>query len=114
MRRTILYSITAARGRGHPDRLRTAPTTTRRRPRTTRPAPRSPWPRRPPPPTRDATDLATAETSLGTIVVDGNGMTAYYFLKDAKDSGHQRVLGRLRDRLARHHHGVRHPDRRRA
>ena len=34
-----------------------------------------------------STDLATAETSLGTIVVDGKGMTAYYFLKDTKDSG---------------------------
>lgn len=34
-----------------------------------------------------STDLATAESSLGTIVVDGNGMTAYYFLKDTKDSG---------------------------
>ena len=34
-----------------------------------------------------STDLATAETTLGTIVVDGNGMTAYYFLKDVKDSG---------------------------
>jgi len=33
------------------------------------------------------TDLGTAETSLGTIVVDGKGMTAYYFLKDTKDSG---------------------------
>ena len=34
-----------------------------------------------------STDLATAETSLGTVVVDGKGMTAYYFLKDTKDSG---------------------------
>ena len=34
-----------------------------------------------------STDLATAETTLGTIVVDGNGMTAYYFLKDVKVSG---------------------------
>ncbi|MET0789588.1 MAG: hypothetical protein ABWY33_10125 [Cellulomonas sp.] len=34
-----------------------------------------------------STDLATAETSLGTVVVDGTGMTAYYFLKDTKDSG---------------------------
>jgi predicted lipoprotein with Yx(FWY)xxD motif len=33
------------------------------------------------------TDLGTAETSLGTIVVDGKGMTAYYFLKDTKGSG---------------------------
>jgi len=35
----------------------------------------------------EAADLSTAETSLGTIVVDGKGMTAYYFTKDAKDSG---------------------------
>jgi len=34
-----------------------------------------------------STDLSTAETSLGTIVVDGKGMTAYYFLKDTKGSG---------------------------
>jgi len=34
-----------------------------------------------------STDLATAETSLGTVVVDGKGMTAYYFLKDTKGSG---------------------------
>jgi predicted lipoprotein with Yx(FWY)xxD motif len=39
-------------------------------------------------PAMDAsTDLSTAESSLGTIVVDGDGMTAYYFLKDVKDSG---------------------------
>lgn len=35
----------------------------------------------------EAADLSTAETSLGTIVVDGKGMTAYYFTKDTKDSG---------------------------
>jgi predicted lipoprotein with Yx(FWY)xxD motif len=34
-----------------------------------------------------AADLSTADSSLGTIVVDGKGMTAYYFLKDVKDSG---------------------------
>jgi len=34
-----------------------------------------------------STDLGTAETSLGTVVVDGDGMTAYYLLKDVKDSG---------------------------
>lgn len=33
------------------------------------------------------TDLSTAESSLGTIVVDGKGMSAYYFLKDTKGSG---------------------------
>ena len=40
-----------------------------------------------------STDLATAESSLGTIVVDGNGMTAYYFLKDTKDSGTSACTG---------------------
>ncbi|MEZ0447495.1 COG4315 family predicted lipoprotein [Cellulomonas sp. ICMP 17802] len=34
-----------------------------------------------------STDLSTAETSLGTVVVDGKGMTAYFFLKDTKGSG---------------------------
>lgn len=37
--------------------------------------------------------LATAETSLGTIVVDGKGMTAYYFDKDVKDSGTSACTG---------------------
>jgi predicted lipoprotein with Yx(FWY)xxD motif len=32
-------------------------------------------------------ELKTAETSLGTIVVDGKGMTAYYFDKDTANSG---------------------------
>ncbi|WP_421733732.1 hypothetical protein [Cellulomonas sp.] len=40
-----------------------------------------------------STDLATAETSLGTVVVDGDGMTAYYFLKDVKDSGTSACAG---------------------
>ena len=35
----------------------------------------------------EAADLSTADSSLGTIVVDGKGMTAYYFTKDTKDSG---------------------------
>lgn len=38
-------------------------------------------------------DLATAETELGTIVVDGDGMTAYYFSKDVKDSGTSACAG---------------------
>jgi predicted lipoprotein with Yx(FWY)xxD motif len=38
-------------------------------------------------------DLATAETSLGTIVVDGRGMTAYYFDKDTADSGTSACTG---------------------
>ena len=32
-------------------------------------------------------DLTTADSELGMIVVDGDGMTAYYFLNDTKDSG---------------------------
>ncbi|GEK23413.1 COG4315 family predicted lipoprotein [Cellulomonas xylanilytica] len=40
-----------------------------------------------------STDLATAETSLGTVVVDGEGMTAYYFSKDVKDSGTSACAG---------------------
>ena len=38
-------------------------------------------------PAAGTTDLATADSSLGTIVVDGKGMTAYYFDKDTADSG---------------------------
>ena len=32
-------------------------------------------------------DLAVADSSLGQIIVDSKGMTAYYFTKDKKDSG---------------------------
>jgi predicted lipoprotein with Yx(FWY)xxD motif len=32
-------------------------------------------------------DLAVAETSLGKILVDGKGMTVYYFTKDTANSG---------------------------
>ncbi|MDM7831306.1 COG4315 family predicted lipoprotein [Cellulomonas edaphi] len=32
-------------------------------------------------------EVATAKTSLGTIVVDGKGMTAYYYDKDEPNSG---------------------------
>ncbi|MBZ2197510.1 COG4315 family predicted lipoprotein [Occultella gossypii] len=32
-------------------------------------------------------DLATAETSLGEVIVDGAGLTAYYFSNDVPDSG---------------------------
>ena len=34
-----------------------------------------------------ADTLATAETDLGTIVVDGKGMTVYYYDKDTKGAG---------------------------
>jgi predicted lipoprotein with Yx(FWY)xxD motif len=32
-------------------------------------------------------DLAIAETSLGEVIVDGTGLTAYYFSNDVADSG---------------------------
>jgi predicted lipoprotein with Yx(FWY)xxD motif len=32
-------------------------------------------------------DIGTAKTTLGNIVVDGKGMTAYYFDKDTANSG---------------------------
>ncbi|WP_291885946.1 hypothetical protein [Cellulomonas sp.] len=38
-------------------------------------------------------DLGTAPTSLGTVVVDGKGMTAYYFLNDTKGSGTSACTG---------------------
>ena len=86
MRRRPITLDHRARGCGHADRLRgrsddetpdaaSETTTAEESPREETPAEEM------------STDLATAETSLGTIVVDGNGMTAYYFLKDAKDSG---------------------------
>jgi predicted lipoprotein with Yx(FWY)xxD motif len=37
--------------------------------------------------------LATASTSLGTVVVDGKGMTVYTFKKDVKDSGKSNCSG---------------------
>lgn len=42
-----------------------------------------------PTPTKDvaAASLATAQNPLGTIVVDGKGMTVYVFDKDTADSG---------------------------
>lgn len=40
-----------------------------------------------------ADTLATAETNLGTIVVDGKGMTVYYFTKDVPNSGKSACTG---------------------
>jgi predicted lipoprotein with Yx(FWY)xxD motif len=37
--------------------------------------------------------LDTASTSLGTVVVDGKGMTVYYYKKDVKDSGKSTCSG---------------------
>lgn len=39
------------------------------------------------------TDLGTGSTSLGTVVVDGNGMTVYFFDEDTKGSGHSACTG---------------------
>ncbi|MEN0130524.1 MAG: hypothetical protein AAGC49_13850, partial [Brevundimonas sp.] len=38
-------------------------------------------------PAASSAEVATADTSLGKIVVDGTGMTAYYFDKDTPNSG---------------------------
>lgn len=38
-------------------------------------------------------DLSTATSSLGKIVVDGHGMTVYYYLKDDKGSGTSNCSG---------------------
>lgn len=41
--------------------------------------------------------LATGDSSLGTVVVDGAGLTAYYFDKDTKDSGVSACTGKCLD-----------------
>ncbi|WP_338145300.1 hypothetical protein [Cryobacterium tagatosivorans] len=46
-----------------------------------------------PPPIAAGTDAAVATTDLGTIVVDGKGMTAYFFDKDTADSGSSACTG---------------------
>lgn len=40
-----------------------------------------------------ASTLATADSDLGEIVVDGEGMTVYYFTKDVPDSGESACTG---------------------
>ncbi|MFP5312129.1 MAG: hypothetical protein ACLGH7_06925 [Actinomycetes bacterium] len=40
-----------------------------------------------------AVDLKTASSSAGTIVVDGKGMSLYFFTKDTKDSGTSACTG---------------------
>lgn len=40
-----------------------------------------------------AVDLKTASSSKGEIVVDGKGMSVYYFTKDVKDSGKSNCTG---------------------
>jgi predicted lipoprotein with Yx(FWY)xxD motif len=44
-------------------------------------------------PAAGSVDLKTAKSSLGEIVVDGKGMTVYYFTKDKKDSGVSNCTG---------------------
>jgi predicted lipoprotein with Yx(FWY)xxD motif len=46
-----------------------------------------------PPAASASTDLATATSSLGTIVVDGKGMTVYVFDKDTANSGKSACAG---------------------
>ncbi|GAA3671239.1 hypothetical protein GCM10023081_07010 [Arthrobacter ginkgonis] len=45
------------------------------------------------PPASESVDLKTADSSLGEIVVDGKGMTLYYYTKDVKDSGKSACTG---------------------
>jgi len=40
-----------------------------------------------------ATELKVAESKLGPIVVDGKGLSVYYFTKDTKDSGTSACTG---------------------
>jgi predicted lipoprotein with Yx(FWY)xxD motif len=40
-----------------------------------------------------AVDLKTASSSAGKIVVDGKGMSVYFFTKDTKDSGNSACTG---------------------
>ena len=47
----------------------------------------------PVPATASGNDLATGTSSLGTIVVDGHGMTVYFYTKDVKDSGASNCTG---------------------
>jgi predicted lipoprotein with Yx(FWY)xxD motif len=44
-------------------------------------------------PAASGDDAATAKTSLGTVVVDGKGLTAYYFDKDVAGSGKSSCAG---------------------
>ena len=44
-------------------------------------------------PAVSAPDLKVAESTAGTIVVDGKGMSVYYYTKDIKDSGTSACTG---------------------
>lgn len=53
----------------------------------TTPAPASPLPDSSAPASAMATELKVADSELGQIVVDGRGMSVYYYTEDTKDSG---------------------------
>ncbi|MDQ0819276.1 putative lipoprotein with Yx(FWY)xxD motif [Arthrobacter sp. V4I6] len=57
------------------------------------PAATSAPPASPTPAPAAATELKVAESKLGPIVVDGKGMSVYYFTKDTKDSGTSACTG---------------------
>lgn len=65
----------------------TAPTTSAAAPPATSPATTSA------PASAIAAELKVAESKLGQIVVDGKGMSVYYFTKDTKDSGTSACTG---------------------
>jgi predicted lipoprotein with Yx(FWY)xxD motif len=44
-------------------------------------------------PAADTADLKIAESTAGPIVVDGEGMSVYYYTKDVKDSGTSACTG---------------------
>lgn len=48
-------------------------------------------------PTAGAADLKTAESDKGTIVVDGNGMSLYFFTKDTADTQTSACTGECLD-----------------
>ncbi|MCU1512423.1 MAG: hypothetical protein JWO34_2263 [Arthrobacter sp.] len=56
-------------------------------------APASSAPATSAPASATATGLKIAESKLGPIVVDGKGMSVYYFTKDTKDSGTSACTG---------------------
>ncbi len=64
----------------------TTTTTTAAAPATSAPAASAPA-------SATAAELKVAESKLGQIVVDGKGMSVYYFTKDTKDSGTSACTG---------------------
>lgn len=53
----------------------------------------APAPTSAPAPAAATTDLKTADSSAGRIVVDGKGMSVYVYAKDVKDSGRSACTG---------------------